>query len=116
MTPRVGTPRPRTSPGLVPRGTVVSPGLGRNYYFQGDYRRAAEVYEAYLYENPVNAAPVREELGWVYLESGNYTGAAEQYRAAHTEYRTDLNRGHNVEAARHGLRTCDSALDVLDIR
>jgi len=116
MTPRVGTPRRRTSPGLVPRGTVLNPGLGRNYYFRGDYQRAAEVYEAYLYENPVNAAPVREELGWVYLESGDYNGATEQYRAAHTEYRTDLARGHNVEAARHGLRTCDSALDVLDIR
>ena len=116
MTPRVGTPRQRTSPGLVPRGTVANPGLGRNYYFQGDYQRAAEVYEAYLYETPVNAAPVREELGWVYLESGDYKGAVQQYQAAHSEYRTDLDRGHNVEAAKHGLRTCDSALDVLDIR
>lgn len=115
-TPTIATPGRRISPGLVPRGYAVNPGLGRDYYFQGDYQRAAEVYEAYLYENPVNAAPVREELGWVYLESGDYNRAATQYQAAHTEYRADLNRGHNVEAARHGLRTCDSALDVLDIR
>ncbi len=81
---------------------------------QKDYQRAIETYRGYLSESPQAGAAVREELAWVYAESGQPRRAAREYDTALSQYRTDLNRGHNVEAARHGVRTCESALKALE--
>ena len=90
--------------------------LGRNYYFQGDYQRSIAAYRAYLAQNPGAGAAPREELAWIYTESGNRQQADQLYRSALEQYQSDLGRGHNVEAARHGVRTCESALKVLESR
>ena len=91
----------------------AAPGPARSYYLQGDRRRAIQAYQGYLAQNPRAAGP-REELAWVYTESGNYQQARQEYRAALEQYRAELDRGHNVEAARHGVRTCESAIRALE--
>jgi tetratricopeptide (TPR) repeat protein len=112
--PTIGTPG-----WVYPAGYAAAPGRaptrGRDYYFQGDYRRSIEAYQAYLSEYPQQAAP-REELAWVYTETGNYQSARQEYRAALDQYQQDLARGHNVEEARHGVRTCQSAIRALEAR
>jgi tetratricopeptide (TPR) repeat protein len=111
------TPPTVASPGWQGGGAPfrgVSPDAGRNYYFQGDYQRAIDAYQAYMYQNPNAGADTREELAWVYTEAGDRNRANQQYRIALDEYQSDLSRGLNVEAARHGARTCDSALKALE--
>ena len=93
----------------------ATPGPARQYYFEGDYPRAIESYRGYLSKNPQAAEP-REELAWVYTEAGDYGSATQEYRAALDQYRQELQRGHNVEAARHGVRTCESAIRALETR
>ncbi len=82
----------------------------------GDYGRAIEAYQTYLAQQPQAGAPAREELAWVYVESGNRGQAVGEYQSALHEYQADLQRGHNVEAARHGIRTCESAIRALEPR
>ncbi|MFB3881987.1 MAG: tetratricopeptide repeat protein [Armatimonadota bacterium] len=94
---------------------AATPAPARQYYFEGDYRRAIESYRGYLSQNPQAAEP-REELAWVYTEAGDYGSATQEYRAALNQYRQQLERGHNVEAARHGVRTCESAIRALETR
>jgi len=110
-TPTMGSPAWRPAPGGS-YGIRVSPDTGRNYYFQGDYQRSIDAYQTYLSQNPTPAA--REELAWVYTEAGDRSQATQQYQRALGEYQTDLSRSHNVEAARHGVRTCESAIRALE--
>lgn len=110
--PTVTTPRFRGGGGMY--AGQVSPDVGRSYYFRGDYRGAIDAYQSYLAQNPSAGAAPREELAWVYTEAGDRNSASQQYRQALNEYQSDLTRGHNVEAARHGVRTCDSALKALE--
>ncbi|UCC67302.1 MAG: tetratricopeptide repeat protein, partial [Armatimonadota bacterium] len=112
--PTLSTPGWRYPAGLgqVPAGGSTR--LARTYYMQGDYRQAVETYRGYLQENPNAGGAVREELAWVYVESGDYRSARNEYRTALDAYGNDLDRGHNVEAARHGVRTCESALSALE--
>jgi tetratricopeptide (TPR) repeat protein len=105
-TPTMTSPAPGQS-----YGARISADTGRNYYFQGDYQRSIDAYQVYLSQNPTPAA--REELAWVYTEAGNHSQATQQYQRALNEYQTDLGRSHNMEAARHGVRTCESALRAL---
>jgi tetratricopeptide (TPR) repeat protein len=95
-------------------GGVASPQLARNYYFQGNYQRAIDAYQSYIAQNPEAGAAPREELAWVYTEAGDRQRATLTYRSALDRYQEDLRRGHNVEAARHGVRTCESALKALE--
>jgi len=90
--------------------------LARSYYMGGDHQQAIQAYRGYLNQNPAAGGAVREELAWVYLESGDRGSAHSEYRTALGEYQRDLSRGHNVEAARHGVRTCESALKALETR
>jgi tetratricopeptide (TPR) repeat protein len=94
-------------------GVGYGPRLARNYYFARDYQGAIESYRGYLAQNPTAAAP-REELAWVYVETGNYQSAKQEYQVALEQNLTDVERGHNVEAAKHGVRTCESAIKALD--
>ena len=108
-----------TTPGwLYPAGAASVPGaagtrLARNYYFQGNYQASIDAYRGYLAKNPRAPEP-REELAWVYTEAGDQGAAREQYRIALNEYRADRDRGHNIEAARHGASTCESAINALE--
>ncbi len=111
--PTVNTPRFVYPGRYVPAAGAPEP--ARNYYFRGDYQRAIRAYQGYLNQNPQAAEP-REELAWVYTQSGNYQQARQQYRVALDQYQADLQRGHNVEAARHGARTCESAIRALESR
>ena len=95
------------------QGGVAAP--ARNYYFQGDYQRAIETYRGYLAQNPQAAEP-RQELAWVYTQSGDYQQARQEYSAALNQYQSELQRGHNIEAAKHGVRTCESAIRALESR
>lgn len=88
----------------------------RDYYLQGDYQRAATTYQTYLNQHPGAGGAPKEELGWVYLQMGERDRAQQAYRSALGSYQTDLERGHNTEAARHGLRTCESAIKALEAR
>ena len=110
--PTVNTPA-FVSPARYAPAQYAAPGPARNYYFQGDYRRAIQSYQGYLAQNPQAAEP-REELAWVYTQSGNYQQAQQEYRAALNQYQVELQRGHNVEAAKHGVRTCESAIRALE--
>jgi tetratricopeptide (TPR) repeat protein len=110
--PAVSTPRMRN--GGAAYSGQVSADVGRSYYFRGDYQGAINAYQSYLAQNPSAGAAPREELAWVYTEAGDRNSASQQYRQALNEYQSDLNRGLNVEAARHGVRTCDSALKALE--
>lgn len=92
----------------------VSQQSAREYYLQGNYQQAAQSYQQYLAQNPSSGGATREELGWVYLQMGQRDQAAEQYRDAMRSYQMDLARGHNTEAARHGLRTCEAAIKALE--
>jgi len=93
-----------------------SPRPARDYYLQGNSHRSIQAYETYIARNPQAGAAPHEELAWVYADSG-YTGSAvQEYRTALSQYRTDLDRQHNVEAAKHGVRTCESAVDALETR
>jgi tetratricopeptide (TPR) repeat protein len=109
---------PEWAAGSAPSGaaTVISPETGRRYYFQRDYRRAITAYETYLAGDPTAGAAAREELAWVYTQAGERERATQEYGTALSEYRTDLDRGHNVEASRHGVRTCESAIKALEGR
>lgn len=112
--PAVRTPLPATA-GAQPVAQP-SPQVARRYYFQGSRQQAIQVYESYLQLNPQAGAAPREELAWVHLESGNRQRAAEYYRQARDRYQEDIHRGHNVEAARHGLRTSEAALRALEVQ
>ncbi len=115
---RGGVPTVRT-PGWRYPGEIASaqgaavPRLARNYYFQANYQASIDAYRGYLAQNPQAPEP-REELAWVYTVAGDRQRAQQQYQMALDQYRADLNRGHNVEAARHGARTCDSAIKALE--
>ncbi len=100
----------------LPSGAGWSPQSGRDYYLQGDYSRAAQTYRNYLTTAPSAGGAPREELGWVYLQMGQRDLATQQYKDALSNYRDDLRRGNNVEAARHGVRTCQSAIRALETR
>lgn len=115
-TPVVATPAWERSrrPGRVE--LRPSPRHARNYYFRGDYGRAIEAYQSYLAQYPSAGAAPREELAWVYAESGDTRNAVGEYRRALSQYQSDLARGHNVEAAKHGMRTCQSAIRALEGR
>lgn len=113
-----GAPTVNTPSWLYPSGVASVPGaavprLARNYYFQGNYQASIDAYRGYLTENPQAPAP-RQELAWVYMDSGDRPTARREYETALDQYQADLSRGHNVEAARHGARTCESAIDVLE--
>jgi tetratricopeptide (TPR) repeat protein len=110
----VATPGWRPGAEVAPAWRTSSPDLGRDYYFQRDYGRSIAAYESYLSTNPTAGPAPREELAWVYTEAGQRDRATEQYAVALDEYRADLNRGHNVEAAKHGARSCESALKALE--
>ncbi len=110
-TPTVSTPSWRYPSGISVPGSAV-PRLARNYYFQGNYQASIDSYRGYLTQNPQAAAP-RQELAWVYMDSGDTQAARREYGTALDQYRSDLNRGHNVEAAKHGARTCESAINAL---
>lgn len=112
--PTVGTPGWRY-PGVA-NGNLAQPRLARNYYLQGDYQRAIDAYRGYLAQNPQSGPQPREELAWVYAEAGNHQTAKQQYQIALEQYQADLAREHNVEAARHGARTCESAIRALESR
>lgn len=114
--PTVSTPGWGPTTGLVPVGARLNADLARRYYLQGDHQRAIAVYEHYLRQNPDASAAPREELAWVYAQAGQRESARGEYRAALSRYQEDLSRGHNVEAARHGVRTCESALAALEIQ
>ena len=114
-------PPTMTSPGWRPAGggqyaTGFTPDAGRNYYFQGDYQRAIDAYQTYLAKNPTAGPAAREELAWVYTEAGDRSQAVRQYERALNQYQADLDRSHNAEAARHGVRTCLSALKALEAK
>ena len=104
-----GTPWTATASG---GGTQTA----RDYYLQGDYQRAATTYQTYLNQHPGAGGAPKEELGWVYLQMGERDRAQQAYRGALDSYQADLERGHNTEAARHGLRTCESAIKALEAR
>jgi len=112
-TPTMGSPAWRPTPGAS-YANRISPDTGRNYYFQGDYQRSIDAYQTYLSQNSTPAA--REELAWVYTEAGDRSQATQQYQRALSEYQADVSRSHNVEAARHGVRTCESALRALEVK
>ncbi len=111
--PTINTPGAVYYPAGYTAATTVAPAPARNYYFQGNYQQSIEAYRSYLAQNPQAAEP-REELAWVYTESGNYQQAQQEYRAALDQYRSELERGHNIEAAKHGVRTCESAIRALE--
>lgn len=98
----------------VPFASRFTANVGRDYYFQGDYQQAIGAYQNYLAQNPNAGAAPREELAWIYVEAGDRSRATQQYRLARDEYQSDLARAHNLEAARHGVRTCESALRALE--
>lgn len=112
--PTVSSPGWPGASGLVPVGARLSPQLARTYYLQGQREQAIAVYQDYIYRNPNAGAGTHEELAWVYAEVGDRQRSALEYRWALDRYREDLSRGHNVEAARHGVRTCESALRALE--
>ena len=111
--PTVSTPGWRYPSGVASVQAAAVPRLARNYYFQGNYQASIDAYRGYLAQNPRAPEP-REELAWVYTEAGDHQTARQQYRIALDEYRADLDRQHNVEAARHGARTCESAINALE--
>ena len=115
-TPVVATPALGPPQGMNRARASASRQRARDYYFAGDYTRAIEAYQSYLAQQPQAGAPAREELAWVYVESGSKGQAAGEYQSALREYQADLQRGHNVEAARHGIRTCESAIRALEPR
>jgi tetratricopeptide (TPR) repeat protein len=94
----------------------VSAQAGRSYYLQGDYQQAAQAYRSYLSQNPSAGGAPREELAWIYMEMGDRQQATQEYQNAIAQYQADVQRGLNVEAARHGLRTCESAVRALEGR
>jgi tetratricopeptide (TPR) repeat protein len=112
--PAIRTPGGRYGSGLSQAGWGSSPRVAQAYYAQGQYQRAIEAYRGYLRQNPNAGGAPREELAWVYMESGDYGNAGREYRTALGQYRDDLSRGHNVEAAKHGARTCESAVRALE--
>lgn len=112
-TPTVATPGWRYPSGVASIPGAAATRVARNFYFQGNYQASIDAYRGYLVENPRAPEP-REELAWVYTEAGDYGTAREQYAIALGAYQADLERGHNVEAARHGARTCESAIDALE--
>jgi Flp pilus assembly protein TadD len=109
----VNTPSWLYPSGVTDVSGAAVPRLARNYYFQGNYQASIDAYRGYLAENPQDAAP-RQELAWVYMDSGDRPTARREYQTTLDQYQADLSRGHNVEAARHGARTCESAIDVLE--
>lgn len=114
--PTVRTPQWRYPSPVTEAGAALSPRVARNYYFQGDYQRAIDAYRGYLNQHPAVGPAPREELAWVYAEAGDYRRASDEYRTALDEYQQDLSRGHNVEAATHGVRTCESAIRALETK
>jgi len=112
--PAIRTPGGRYGSGLSQARWGGSPRVAQAYYAQGQYQRAIEAYKGYLRVNPNAGGAPREELAWVYVESGDYGSARREYRTALGQYREDLSRGHNVEAAKHGARTCESAVQALE--
>jgi len=115
-TPVISTPALGPPTGMNRARAGVSHQRARDYYFAGDYNRSIEAYQSYFAQNPQAGAPAREELAWVYAESGSRRQAVGEYQSALREYQSDVQRGHNVEAARHGIRTCESAIKALEGR
>ncbi len=114
--PVVSTPRLGPPQGMARLQARATHQRARDYYFSGDYQRSIRAYQNYLSQHVEAGPQPREELAWVYVEAGSKQQAINQYRTALNQYQRDLQRGHNVEAARHGIRTCQAAIKALQSR
>jgi len=110
--PQQAEPRPAYPD--QPIAVLPSPEGARIRYFQGDTPGAVRVYERVIARG--RAAPeVYQEMGWLYYKERRTAEAAGAYRESLKRHREQLESGQDVQAALHGIRTCEAALSVLEL-
>jgi tetratricopeptide (TPR) repeat protein len=102
-------------PAAPPENVKPTPTAARARFFQGDVSGAIRIYEAAVADKTQATPEAYQEMGWLYYEAGRATDAAAAYRQSLERYQQQLTSGQDVEAARHGIRTAEAALKVLEL-
>ena len=84
-------------------------------YFAGDLPGAIGLYEGVVADKAKAAPQTYQELAWLYYRAGRASDAAGAYRESLQRYQQQLAAGNDVDAARHGIRTSEAALRVLEM-
>ena len=107
--------QPPAAPAAPPENVKPTPTAARARFFEGDVAGAIRIYEAAVADKTQATPEAYQEIGWLYYEAGRTTDAASAYRRSLERYRQQLASGQDAEAARHGIRTAEAALKVLEL-
>jgi len=115
ITPEPSPPQPpaATAP-ATPAPNPPGADSARERYLQGDLGGAIRAYESVVAERSGATPHNYQELGWLYYQAGRSDEAAAAYRESLRRYQQEISAGHDVDAARHGIRTAEAALKVIE--
>jgi len=87
----------------------------RSRFFAGDLQGAVGDYEAVIAARTQVTAEIYQDVGWLYYQAGRKADATAAYRESLARYQAQIASGTDTEAARHGVRTTEAALRVLEL-
>jgi tetratricopeptide (TPR) repeat protein len=111
-------PEPKPAPAYREPALAAEPTPegARTRYFQGDLAGAIGTYEAVTAGNDRASAVTYQEMGWLYYQAGRRNDAEAAYRESLARYQRQLAAGEDADAARHGVRTAEAALRVMELK
>ncbi|UCH35538.1 MAG: tetratricopeptide repeat protein [Armatimonadota bacterium] len=95
-------------------GIEPTPTAARVRFFDGDIKGALDIYERVTSDDGQASPEVYQEMGWLYYKENRPADAATAYRQSLRRYYQQFEAGEDAEAARHGIRTAEAALKVLE--
>jgi tetratricopeptide (TPR) repeat protein len=110
-------PAPEAPPATTTEAAPATPTVesARTFVFKGDVAEAIRTYEAVIADKPQVTPETYQEVGWLYYQTGRKADAAAAYRESLARYRAQVTASTDVDAARHGIRTAEAALRVLEL-
>ena len=110
-------PEPKAAPAYREQALAAepTPQAAHIRYFQGDVAGAIRTYEAVTAGNDRASAVTYQEMGWLYYQVGRPDDAEAAYRESLARYQRQLAAGEDADAARHGIRSAEAALRVMEL-
>jgi len=102
---------PSERPPAQPREDPLE--IARRHQMAGNYREAIAAYEQALPTAP-SPGEVHQQIAICYLRLGEKANARAHFQQAIQAYQEQIQRGHQVEAAREGIRACEQGLKLCE--